>query len=286
MENLVRILRSVDYIEENLKESLCLKEIAEKAFLSEFYFHRLFHLLIGDSPGEYIKKRRLYEAALVLKEQEAKVIDVALDYGYQSPEAFSRAFSKLFGFSPVEMKQNRSRLIRFPKPALTLTDLNHIHEGVTMEPEIIEREEMKFVGLVYYGDNQNCEIGEFWQRHFGKVADLPQKGRADVTESVSTRPIMCRRGCFITCPPWKWTILIQYLSKPWEKPSPSINTPFSPTKEVWRNWGKPTNISTGPGFLTKVTGSMRISISNITQQIAKAMISSESIFPSLRNNMV
>ncbi len=175
MENLVRILRSVDYIEENLKESLCLKEIAEKAFLSEFYFHRLFHLLIGDSPGEYIKKRRLYEAALVLKEQEAKVIDVALDYGYQSPEAFSRAFSKLFGFSPVEMKQNRSRLIRFPKPALTLTDLNHIHEGVTMEPEIIEREELMFVGPVYYGDNQNGEIGEFWQRHFGKVADLPAK---------------------------------------------------------------------------------------------------------------
>lgn len=172
MENLVRILRSIDYIENNLKEPLCLKDIAEEAFFSEFYFHKLFHLLVGDSPGEYIKKRRLYEAALVLKESDAKIIDVAYEFGYQSPEAFSRAFSTHFGFSPIEVKNNQTKLIRYPKPALTLTNLNHIHKGVSMEPEIIEKDEMKFVGPVYYGENKHNEIPEFWGKHFGKVAAL------------------------------------------------------------------------------------------------------------------
>lgn len=172
MENLVRILRSIEFIESNLKESISLQDIADQACFSEFYFHKLFHLLIGDSPGEYIKKRRLYEAALDIKNSDVKVIDAAFDYGYQSPEAFSRAFSKHFGFSPIEVKNNQNRLIPYPKPALTLTDLNHIHEGVSMEPEIIEKEEMKFVGPVYYGDNNNNEIPEFWQKHFAKAAGI------------------------------------------------------------------------------------------------------------------
>lgn len=175
MENLVRILRAIDYIENNLKKPLCLKEIVANAFFSEFYFHKLFHLLIGDSPGEYIKKRRLYEAALVLKDSNAKIINVAYDFGYQSPEAFSRAFSSHFGISPKEVKNNQAILLRYPKPAITLTNLNHIHEGVSMEPEIIEKEEMKFVGPVYYGGNNDNEIPEFWGNHFSKVAALPNK---------------------------------------------------------------------------------------------------------------
>ncbi len=175
MDNLIRILRSIEYIENHLKQSLCLKDMAAEAFLSEFYFHKLFHLLVGDSPGEYIKKRRLYEAALILKESDKKIIDVAYEFGYQSPEAFSRAFTKHFGFSPREVKYNQDRLIPYPKPALTLTALNHIHEGVSMEPEIIEKGEMKFVGPVYYGDNRNNEIPEFWETHFCMVASLPTK---------------------------------------------------------------------------------------------------------------
>lgn len=175
MENLIRILRSIEFIENNLKENISLKDIAAKAYFSDFYFHKLFHLLIGDSPGEYIKKRRLYEAALAIRNSDVKVIDAAYEYGYQSPEAFSRAFSKHFGFSPIEVKNNQTRLIPYPKPALTLTDLNHIHEGVSMEPEIIEKEEMKFVGPVYYGDNSSNEIPEFWGKHFGKVTEISTK---------------------------------------------------------------------------------------------------------------
>ena len=175
MENMMRMLAAIDYIEGHLTQPLSLRDIASEAFFSEFYFHKLFHLIVGDSPGEYIKKRRLYEAALALKKPEAKVIDVAYEFGYRSPEAFSRAFTKHFGFNPVDLKNNQNRVIRYPKPALTLTDLNHIRKGVSMEPRIEEKGEMKFVGPVYYGDNGNGEIPLFWSDHFGTVSSLETK---------------------------------------------------------------------------------------------------------------
>lgn len=72
MQNLIRILRAIGYIKENLKENLSLKDIAAEACCSEFYFHKLFHLMIGDAPGEYIKKWRLYESAMSLKVSDKK----------------------------------------------------------------------------------------------------------------------------------------------------------------------------------------------------------------------
>ena len=172
-DNLDRILRSVAFIEEHLNNPPGLKEIAEQACFSEYHFHRLFHLLVGDPPGEYIRKRRLYEAALLLKATGKKIIDVACEYGYQSPEAFSRAFTKHFGINPADVKKNKSILIRYPRPVLTRESLDHIHSETEMKPRIVSKDEMKFVGPVYYGDNKNGEISSFWERHFGAVVDLP-----------------------------------------------------------------------------------------------------------------
>lgn len=175
MENLIRMIRAIDYIEAHLTEKIQLEDIAREACFSEYYFHKLFHLLIGDTPGTYIKKRRLYEAAKKLQQSKTKVIDVAFEFGYQSPEAFSRAFSKHFGMNPKDVYDNQQRLIRYPKHALTLNNLKHIQRGVSMEPRVEEREEMKFVGPVYYGDNKNGEIPEFWKNHFSLVSSLPTK---------------------------------------------------------------------------------------------------------------
>ncbi len=92
MDNIYRIIEAVEFIERNLKEDITIKKVATEINISNFYFHKLFNLFVGDSPGQYLKKRRLYEAALVLKESKINVIDVALEYGYDSPEGYSRAF--------------------------------------------------------------------------------------------------------------------------------------------------------------------------------------------------
>lgn len=175
MENLVRMINAIDFIEAHLKEKIKLEDIAREACFSEYYFHKLFHLLVGDTPGAYIKKRRLYEAAMMLKSSKIKVIDVALEYGYQSPEAFSRAFTKHFGINPIEISHSNKRLIRYPKHILTLNSLKHLQRGVSMEPRIEEKEEMKVVGPVYYGNNEKGEIPEFWKNHFHIVNSLSTK---------------------------------------------------------------------------------------------------------------
>lgn len=175
MENLHRIIKAVDFIEKNIKEDISVKEVAFEVYFSNFYFHKLFQLFVGESPGQYIKKRRLYEAAMLLKQSNVKVIDAALEYGYESPEAFSRAFKRHLGITPKEIKQNPDFLIRYAKKRLTLNDLAHIQGVISMEPKIIEKDEIKIIGPIYYGDNKNDEIPKFWEKHFGKISSLVTK---------------------------------------------------------------------------------------------------------------
>ncbi len=172
MGNIQRIYKAVNFIENNLTRKIDLKMIASESSLSEYHFHRLFHLIVGESPGIYIRKRKLYQAALRLSRSNDRIIDVALDTGYQSPEAFSRAFTNLFGFSPKEIKLNENHLIRYAKPPLSIQKLNHIHEGVSMEPEIVTKKEIKLVGVVYYGANKSDEIPVFWKEHFSEISSI------------------------------------------------------------------------------------------------------------------
>lgn len=83
---------ALTYIEDHLDSHIDLKEVAKRAYCSEYHFKRLFSLLSGITLSEYISRRRLTVAALELKNQDVKVINVALKYGYHSPDAFSRAF--------------------------------------------------------------------------------------------------------------------------------------------------------------------------------------------------
>ena len=84
------IQKALRYIEENLTGELQVGEIAKRAYISPFYFQRIFAALCGISLGEYIRNRRLTLAAQELTATEAKVIDIAAKYGYDSPDSFNR----------------------------------------------------------------------------------------------------------------------------------------------------------------------------------------------------
>lgn len=99
------IQRSIDYVEENITEELDFEEVASQAFSSTFHFQRVFGILCGFSLGDYIRMRRLSLAGEELSKGSARIVDVAIKYGYDRPESFSRAFIRFHGITPSEAKQ-------------------------------------------------------------------------------------------------------------------------------------------------------------------------------------
>ena len=118
MENIEPINRAIDYIENNLTEAIRLEEVSAVAGYSLFHFSRLFLELIGETPGDYIRKRRLSEAACELINSRKSILDIALDYQFQSQEAFSRSFKRLFRVSPGTYRKRRYLTRTFPRITL------------------------------------------------------------------------------------------------------------------------------------------------------------------------
>lgn len=109
MDSITGIQKAIDYIEDNILEKLEYHIIAKQACMSSYHFQRVFSILCNYTLGEYIRNRRLTLAGSELLSTDNKVIDVALKYGYDSPESFSRAFTRYYGLSP-SMARNQKRL--------------------------------------------------------------------------------------------------------------------------------------------------------------------------------
>lgn len=119
-----KIQNSIDYIENNLSEELKLNDIAKQSYFSGFYFHKLFRKFTGTSVMEYVRNRRLAEAASDLVKTGEKITDIAFKYQFSSEESFSRAFKRIYGMSPrkyrtinsiVSYNENERKLYKFQK---------------------------------------------------------------------------------------------------------------------------------------------------------------------------
>jgi AraC family transcriptional regulator len=97
------------YIQSHLPEDLSLEQIADQADLSPFHFHRLFHDTVGETLKQYTQRLRLERAAYLLKIQDASILDIALNTGFQHHETFSRAFKRWFGVSPRQYRYSFGR---------------------------------------------------------------------------------------------------------------------------------------------------------------------------------
>ncbi len=99
------IQRAIDYTEEHLTEDIDMEEAAKAAASSLFHFQRIFSMLTGFTLGDYIRMRKLSLAAQELQKNKSRIIDTALKYGYDSPESFTRAFTRFHGITPSEVKK-------------------------------------------------------------------------------------------------------------------------------------------------------------------------------------
>ena len=115
MDWLDRFNAAIDYIENNLDNKIEYSSVARAACCSEFHFSRMFSSLTGISLSEYIRRRRLTKAAFDIQTSNEKIIDIALKYGYDSSDAFTRAFKKLHGVTPNAVIENSVQLKAFPR---------------------------------------------------------------------------------------------------------------------------------------------------------------------------
>lgn len=154
------IADAIAYIEDNLTGEPDIKEIAAKAYVSPFYFQRIFGMLCGFTVGEYIRSRRLTLAAQELVSTDAKVIDIAMKYGYDSPDSFARAFAKFHGVTPSAAREKGVTL-----NSLAPLKIKLALEGTEMlEYRIVEKEQFTIVGLSrkFNMDTSFQEIPKFW----------------------------------------------------------------------------------------------------------------------------
>ena len=134
------IQRAIDYVEANITEEIDYEKAAKKAYSSSFHFQRVFGILCGMSLGDYIRMRRLSLAGEELSKGNTKIIDIAMKYGYDTPESFSRAFTRFHGISPSEAKHGgRVKIFTPLSVKLTLTG------GNKMDYRIEKRDAFKVV---------------------------------------------------------------------------------------------------------------------------------------------
>lgn len=115
MEWIDKMNNALDYIEDHLTENIDLNIVAQKACCSSYNFQRMFSFITDISLAEYIRRRRMSVAALELQTKNARVIDIALKYGYESSTSFSRAFFKVHDISPKEAKIAGAALKIYPR---------------------------------------------------------------------------------------------------------------------------------------------------------------------------
>ena len=162
MDWITGISKAIDYIEEHITEPTDHARAAKEACSSPFNFQRVFALLCGYTLGDYVRMRRLTLAGEELLSTDAKVIDVALKYGYDSPESFSRAFTRFHGVSPSAVRKGAA-IRSFSRICVKLI----LTGGSIMEYRIEKKQAAKIIcrrrEFTKPGDDYtNREIPEFW----------------------------------------------------------------------------------------------------------------------------
>ncbi len=108
MDQLIKMRASLEYINQNLTGDVSLETLAEKAYLSKYHYHRLFHQSFGEGVSKYVNKKRMESAADELAQTDQPIIDIALKYQYGSQEAFSRAFKRVYQITPGNYRRTYS----------------------------------------------------------------------------------------------------------------------------------------------------------------------------------
>ena len=174
--------KAINYIEENLGNEIDMDSVAKIMCQPKTSFQRSFSLIMNITINEYIRKRRMTLAAVMLRNSKAKIIDIALQFGYESPEAFSRSFKEIHGVTPSEARNKNVRLNLFPRITCLLTVKGDIQMEMDYKIASVDGCEINWKGVDWeafppspsYGViDKWISTGNQWQEHgYNKLLEI------------------------------------------------------------------------------------------------------------------
>lgn len=170
MDYLATLEQAIIYIENNLNEDIKVEDVAREVGYSYYHLTRQFSNVLGESVGSYIKRRRLADGAKKLLYTDKRILDIAIESGFDSAEAFSRAFKVLYKVSPYTYRKNRLDLFISSKEKLGAEVLRHRVQNITINPQIVELPDIKVIGLRGETTLRDNVLPELWQ-HFVELSD-------------------------------------------------------------------------------------------------------------------
>jgi AraC family transcriptional regulator len=162
MPDVTLIAQAVDFIEDNLREPIGVADMADAAGYSLYHFCRTFNQITHHTPYDYLVRRRLAEAAQTLLQRDERIVDVAFEYQFNSHETFSRAFKRVFGMQPSQLRE-QGRIDRpGPMPRLTLAHLEQINWGAYLKPILLGMDAFQVAGIMTLVRERRTMVSQLW----------------------------------------------------------------------------------------------------------------------------
>lgn len=167
--------KAILYIENHLYEDIRVEDAAKEAGYSYYHFTRQFSAVLGESVGSYIKKRRLADASKQLLYTEKSILDIALSHGFESGEAFSRAFKAAYKSSPALYRKKRLELFITHKPRLDEQWFKHLLTHITVHPRIVTLPDINVAGLRGFTTLSDNLLPDLWTHFNSELPKIPHK---------------------------------------------------------------------------------------------------------------
>ncbi len=191
MDWLERMNGAVSYIEENLTYDIDYNTAAQIACCSVYHFQRMFSFITEIPLSEYIRRRRLTLAAFELQNSNNKVVDIALQYGYESPEAFARAFQNMHGVTPTLARNIGVQLKAYPRISFHILVKGDGEMNYRIEHAKATKVFGKSIKVGYHETKQYEDIKSFVEESIknGLVQNILDVVGAGHFEAISDAPI-------------------------------------------------------------------------------------------------
>lgn len=183
MEWIAAIQRAISYMEEYLLEEINYEDVARQVHTSSYEFHRAFSFLSGMTANAYIRNRRLSLAGKEVVETSAKITDIALKYGYETSESFTKAFTRFHGVAPKYAREAGAKLVLFNPLVIKIT----VEGGKSMDYRIVQTKEQKFIASVRCGQNSIRNSCHRWDMKQKK----PQTMKYTLKKKEKTYSVSC-----------------------------------------------------------------------------------------------